>query len=59
MTVKDVSRRLDLSADTVRALERAGKLRATKTSVGWRLFDPRDVERFAAVREAAKQDRRG
>jgi excisionase family DNA binding protein len=57
MTVKDVARYLDVSEDTVRAFERAGRLPATKTSAGWRLFDATAVRRFA-VERARQLERR-
>ena len=46
-----VARRLGLSSQSIRLLERQGRLRATKTATGTRLFDPDDVEREAQRRE--------
>ena len=50
----EVSRRLELSVDTVRKFEREGKLTAIKVGRGTRLFDPRDVERLRVERQAKK-----
>jgi len=58
LTVGDVARRLNVSEDTVRSLERSGRLPATKTSAGWRLFDPGDVERLARDRERRQKQAR-
>ena len=47
MTVSGAARRLEVSEQTVRRLESAGKLPAIRVgSMGMRLFDPRDVERY-------------
>jgi DNA-binding transcriptional MerR regulator len=46
-----VARRLNRSPETVRLLERQGRLRAIKTETGVRLFDADDVEREAQRRE--------
>lgn len=51
----DVARILEVSPDTVRALERLGRLPALKTKRGVRLFDRRDVERLRLARERATQ----
>jgi excisionase family DNA binding protein len=45
----DVARILDCSPDYVRSLERAGRLIATKTAGGTRLFRREDVEQFARM----------
>ena len=57
----DAAKRLGLSADMVRVLERRGKLRALRTPAGVRLFHASDIEVLAEkrrrdrdVREAAK-----
>jgi DNA-binding transcriptional MerR regulator len=50
-----VARRLGLSSESVRMLERRGRLPATKTATGTRLFDPVDVEREARRRERQRQ----
>jgi excisionase family DNA binding protein len=47
----EVAQLLGVSAATVRLWERAGRLRATKTTHGVRIFDRRDIERL--VRERA------
>ena len=49
----EASRILNVVPDTVRHLERTGRLRAVKTSRGVRLFDRSDVERLARERAAA------
>ena len=43
---------LKVAPDTVRYLERTGRLPALKTSRGVRLFNKEDVERLARQREA-------
>ena len=48
--VSEVARILHRSAETVRALERAGTLRAIRTAGGVRVFNRADVERFARER---------
>jgi len=58
LTTKDVARRLDLSEDRVRELERSGQLPATRTRSGLRLWTTEDVERFAEER-AGRTERRG
>ncbi len=50
MTVTDVGRRLDLSGDGVRYLERKGLLQAIRTVGGIRLFCSDEVERVARER---------
>lgn len=50
LLVGTVARRLDVSDDRVRQLERTGVLRAIRTSTGVRLFDPADVERVRIER---------
>jgi len=50
LLTSDVARILDCSTDNVRLLERSGQLHADKTEGGVRLFDRRDVERFARER---------
>ena len=44
---------LGVSPETVRLWERAGRLPATKTATGVRLFNRSDVERLARERRAA------
>ena len=53
-TVNDAARLLQLSPDSVRAFERAGKLPALRASNGTRLFKRRDIERLVAERAARK-----
>jgi DNA-binding transcriptional MerR regulator len=45
---------LECSQDRVRQLERAGKLRARRTSSGVRLFSRAEVERFALARKRGR-----
>ncbi len=47
LTVGDVARRLQVMPDTVRELERRGRLKAIRTEGGVRLFRKADVEEFA------------
>jgi excisionase family DNA binding protein len=49
----EAARILHVSAETVRSLERTGRLRALRTRNGVRIFDRPDVERIAKEREAA------
>jgi hypothetical protein len=53
LTTSEAVRRLDLSADRVRQLGRAGRLAGTPTRFG-RLYARADVESFAANRHPAK-----
>jgi DNA-binding transcriptional MerR regulator len=56
LEVQDAARRLSLSSDSVRALERAGQLpTVARTPRGLRLFDPVVVNRMAERRRAHKQ----
>jgi excisionase family DNA binding protein len=54
-TTSDVARELRVSESTVRQLERTGKLSATRTGTGIRVFKPDDVHRLATERS----ERRG
>lgn len=54
LTVADVSRRLNLMPDTVRELERRGRLKAIRTEGGVRLFRKSDVEQFAREFQARR-----
>ncbi len=47
LTTGDTAKRLGLSPDRVRQLEREGKLPAEKTGRGQRLFRAGDVDHFA------------
>jgi excisionase family DNA binding protein len=58
-TTSWVARQLEVSSERVRQLERAGKLHATRTENGQRLFRRADVERFRRQREAEAGRRRG
>ena len=51
----EAARMLDVSAETVRCLERRGRLRALRTRNGVRIFDRPDLERIAKERAAAKR----
>ena len=52
LLTSDAAYILKVTPDTVRYLERTGRLRALKTSRGVRLFNREDVERLAREREA-------
>lgn len=54
LLTSDVAKALDASTDLVRYYERRGLLRATRSPGGVRLFNRRDVEKFAAMRKAKK-----
>lgn len=54
MTTGEVAHRLGVSADTVRWLDRIGRLVAARTQTGVRLFDRRDVEALARERANRK-----
>jgi len=51
LTTSDAARILEISADTVRANERRGKLHALKTAKGQRLFRREDVLAFKRARK--------
>lgn len=56
LTIGEVSRRLSVSPERVRQYVADGRLKTATTTVrglpaGYRLFDIREVERFAAERE--------
>lgn len=51
LTSSDVARLAGVAAETVRAWERAGKLRARRTVSGTRLFQRADVVAFIRQRE--------
>ncbi len=50
LTTQDVAMRLKKSPETIRFYERVGKLPATKTPSGMRLFREADVARFEQAR---------
>ena len=52
LLTNDAAYILKVAPDTVRYLEKTGRLPALKTSGGVRLFDKKDVERLAREREA-------
>lgn len=54
ITTSVVARLLGVSESGVRLLERSGRLPATKTSTGIRIFAKADVERYAAQRAAER-----
>ena len=56
LTTGCTAKRLNLSTDRVRQLERAGKLPARKTESGQRLFKASDVDQLA--RQLAKSSRK-
>ncbi len=57
LTVADVARKLNLMPDTVRDLERRGRLKAVRTAGGVRLFRKADIEEFIQEREARRTPR--
>lgn len=59
LTTRDAARVFDVAPDTIRSWERIGKLPATRTESGLRVFSRADVERVAAERAERRQaDRR-
>jgi excisionase family DNA binding protein len=57
MTTSAAARALGVSEATVRALERAGKLPAERTSTGTRIFKAEDVARAAEARVQRDESR--
>ena len=57
LTTTDAARLIGVSAETIRLWEKLGKLAATKTASGLRLFRRIDCERAAAVRHASIEAR--
>jgi DNA-binding transcriptional MerR regulator len=57
LLTSDVARRLGVTPDYVRILERTKQLHATKTEGGIRLFDLVDVERFQRQRAMKSEQR--
>lgn len=53
--VKDVAKICDVTPATVRNWDRAGKLKAQRTSSGMRIFNKSDIEKFARERETRKR----
>ena len=52
LLTSEVARILGVSPETVRLWEGLGRLKATKTEKGVRLFERHEVERFARERRA-------
>jgi excisionase family DNA binding protein len=52
--VTEAAQILKVSVETVRSLERTGRLPALKTARGTRVFDRRDVERLAQERRSVE-----
>jgi excisionase family DNA binding protein len=52
LLTNEVAKILNVSPETVRLWERAGRLRAVRTAGGVRLFDRRDVERLSRERDS-------
>ncbi|MFQ5880375.1 MAG: helix-turn-helix domain-containing protein [Dehalococcoidia bacterium] len=57
LTCGDAARVLSVVPDTVRAMERAGRLPAVRTLGGIRLFRREDIDRVAAERAQAQGKR--
>jgi DNA-binding transcriptional MerR regulator len=54
LSTGDVARILGVSVDSVRVMERLGRLKAMRTVSGQRIFDRREVERMRAKREGQR-----
>jgi DNA-binding transcriptional MerR regulator len=54
----NVARRLNMSDDNVRKLERKGLLHAERTASGTRLFDADEVRRVAQARAEQKRNKK-
>jgi len=54
LNTNEAARRLGVSAEYVRQLERTGKLPAERTTSGYRIFREADVEKLATEREQRK-----
>lgn len=55
LTVGEVALRAGVSGDTVRRWEREGRLPATRTATGLRLFQEADVARFLTERQRREE----
>jgi excisionase family DNA binding protein len=55
LTVSGAAQTLKIPEPTIRSLERRGKLVAIRDSSGRRLFERKEVERFAREREKSKE----
>ena len=53
--ISEAARILALCPETVRTLEKTGRLRAMKIGKGVRLFDRAEVEKLARARETAAE----
>lgn len=49
LTVSEVARRFKVSESTIRRMETDGRLKATRTRWGMRLFDADEVEKVATT----------
>lgn len=61
LTIGETAKRLNLEVDTLRKLERAGKIRAARTEGGHRRFTEEEIDRFRRSRRknrGAKPKRR-
>lgn len=56
LTTSDAARLLNLAADTIRHLERSGRLPAVKTHSGMRLFNREDVLRLREERAKRRRE---
>jgi excisionase family DNA binding protein len=62
LTIGETAKRLNLEVDTLRKLERAGKIRAVRTKGGHRRFTEEEIDRFRRSRRknrGTKPKRRG
>ncbi|MDV7391283.1 MerR family DNA-binding transcriptional regulator [Arthrospira platensis SPKY1] len=50
LTIGQAARQLSVSVETLRRWEAAGKISATRSAGGQRLFDPADIARIAEER---------
>ena len=55
LTTSDAARLLVVSPDTIRRLERQGRLAAQRTSSGQRIFHRHDVEVLRAIRQVMRR----
>ena len=55
LKTSEAARRLEVTGDRVRQLERKGELKAVKIGGGMRLFRAEDVERLVAERAARRK----
>lgn len=59
LTIGETARRLGLEVDTVRKLEREGKIRAIRTRGGHRRFTEEEIARFRKSRKKASSSKSG